>query len=395
MAKPGDQVEAWLTALGHVSADRDYNPGHERIHALLTDLNLPQPRLRIRVAGTNGKGSTAGMMATAFQACGFTVGLYSSPHIQVFNERIRVDQHMITDHELYQLMQHLMPAALDVGASYFEVATALALIYFSRKHVDIEILEAGVGARLDATTAVPADMAVITPIALDHQDWLGETLSEIVQEKKHVVDGCRWVVSAPQEEAVKVALQAYCPMILFSTHEEACLLPSLAMVGEHQRWNAATALRSLTLLVAKGFPQIDLKKVMSAIAETRITGRLQFIRYKGHALWLDAAHNLHAIQSLLPSLKSLADPFDVIFIFSREDRDLSEAIPLLRPYTHKIVADYAYESVVDVCYASIRSALDVYLAEGSPPCRFLVLGSFVTVAQAERWFSELPTLIRR
>jgi len=173
-----ETIDQWLEQLGQPAADRDYKPGHERMHDLLAPLaetnQLKQPKLRIRIAGTNGKGSTAFMLANALQACGLKVGLYTSPHILQFNERIRINGEPVSDTALLQGIEQLMPRALEIGASYFETATALALKQFSDLEVDVEILEAGVGARLDATTAVEADVALITPIGLDHQGWLGE-----------------------------------------------------------------------------------------------------------------------------------------------------------------------------------------------------------------------------
>ncbi len=153
---------------------------------LLRPLCIKRPKLRVRIAGTNGKGSTAFMLSHALQACGMRTGLYSSPHIQHFGERIRINGVPVSETTLHMLMQSIMPAALKAGASYFEAATALALKYFSDSHVDVEILEAGVGARLDATTAVEADMALITPIGLDHQNWLGDRLADIAAEKAHI-----------------------------------------------------------------------------------------------------------------------------------------------------------------------------------------------------------------
>ncbi|MDX8398072.1 MAG: bifunctional folylpolyglutamate synthase/dihydrofolate synthase, partial [Mariprofundaceae bacterium] len=188
-------IDSWLAQLGQPNADRDYKPGHERMLDLLKPLTCTRPKLRIRIAGTNGKGSTAFMLAAGLQAAGLKVGLYSSPHVLSFNERIRINGAEISDQALLTLLTGIMPIALDVGASYFEVATALALQHFSQTEVDVEILEAGVGARLDATTAVTADMALITPIGLDHEAWLGNTILQVAQEKSYALKGCRWALS--------------------------------------------------------------------------------------------------------------------------------------------------------------------------------------------------------
>ncbi|PIQ34468.1 MAG: hypothetical protein CO186_11985 [Zetaproteobacteria bacterium CG_4_9_14_3_um_filter_49_83] len=162
--------------MGQPAADRDYRPGHERMLALLHHFPAGQPKLRIRVAGTNGKGSTSNFVAAALQALGYRVGLFTSPHISQFNERIRINGEPVADELLAEKLSQMVPTALEIGASYFEVATALALRCFAEAAIEVEVFEAGVGARLDATTALPSDLALLTPIGLDHQAWLGDTL---------------------------------------------------------------------------------------------------------------------------------------------------------------------------------------------------------------------------
>jgi len=176
-------IEPWLKQLGLPAADRNYQPGHARMRSLLEQVKLATPTLRIRIAGTNGKGSTAFMLSRTLADYGLKTGLYTSPHIHQFNERIRINGLPISNAELVSRLENLIPKVLEIGASYFEMATTLALCFFSDSRVDVEILEAGVGARLDATTSVPADMALLTPIGLDHQNWLGESLSDIAREK--------------------------------------------------------------------------------------------------------------------------------------------------------------------------------------------------------------------
>jgi len=375
-------VEALLAGLGSPAADRDYRPGHQRVHALLSEMNLNQPRLRIRIAGTNGKGSTAFMLAHALQTAGFAVGLYTSPHIHAFNERIRINVQPVADADIIPVLEEIITTATKIGASYFEVATALALSLFSRARVDVEILEAGVGARLDATTAVPADMALITPIALDHQAWLGETLHAIADEKAHVMDGCRWAISAPQVDEVADILQQHRPDIAFIQVRKD--FPSLKMKGEHQRCNASLAYAAVRRLCAEGGIKANLSMMMQAIADTEVPGRLQYVRWNHGHIWLDAAHNMHAVQALLPSLPGLADPFDAILVFTREDRDLTAALSLLRPLTRRLVAQCNTTECCDAHYDSLRSALDAEIAENESGS-FLILGSFTSVAAAEKW----------
>lgn len=373
-------VEAWLTALGGPQADRDYRPGHARMRALLKACRRQRPLLRIRIAGTNGKGSTAHMLANALAASGYTVGLYTSPHVQRFNERIRIHGGMLTDAALLAGLERLLPAARAVGASYFEVATALALDAFATANVEVEILEAGVGAKLDATTSVPADMALMTPIALDHQAWLGRTMAAIAADKAFAMNGCRFALSAAQAPAARRTLLAARPDIRFVRRRR---WPGLAAVGEHQRMNASLALAACTCLNQAGFA-LDLQQARRAIAATHVPGRLQHVAWGGKHLWLDAGHNLHAVRALLPTLPQLADPFDAILVFTRADRDLSAAMPLLRPYTRRLIGAVGD---CDAVYADVAAALAHELAGGNGE-RFLVLGSFTTVAAALDWLGR-------
>jgi len=324
--------------------------------------------LRIRVAGTNGKGSTSFMLAAALQACGLKVGLYTSPHILEFNERIRINGTPISTERLWQSLEILMPIALELGASYFETATALALDQFGRQRVDVEILEAGVGARLDATTAVAADMALITPIALDHQNWLGDTLIEIAHEKSYVMQDCQHSISAPQNNDVARILRTFNADIHFSNNEASW--HNLSAIGLHQRTNASLAWAAINQLATQY--AIDLDAARLAILHCQIPGRLQRLKIKHATVWLDAAHNSHAVEALLPSLPFIAKSFDAILVFTREDRSLHTSLPQLQTYTRRLISN-------DDTATSPATALQTEIKR-NPHGHFLVLGSFTSVA---------------
>jgi dihydrofolate synthase/folylpolyglutamate synthase len=366
-------IETCLQELGSPAADRDYQPGHERILKLLAGITTHRPMLRIRVAGTNGKGSTATMLAAALHSAGFKTGLYTSPHLLEFNERIRINNVPVNNNMLYQSLNRLLPLARAAQSSYFETATALSLDQFARSSVDVEILEAGVGARLDATTAVAADMALITPIALDHQAWLGDTLDEIAAEKAFAMQGCHFSISAPQSGEVAQVLRHFDPDVSFTDLSEG-EWSSLKTPGQHQHINATLAYAAIKLLCDTGMIKLDLKQAHQAIAECVVPGRLQHIRIDGANIWLDAAHNHHAIKALLPSLKGLADPFDAILVFTREDRSLADALPLLEPFARKLISG---DRPDETCQAdeALQQAI-----KNHPKGSFLVLGSFTTVA---------------
>ncbi|MES0371441.1 MAG: bifunctional folylpolyglutamate synthase/dihydrofolate synthase [Mariprofundaceae bacterium] len=378
-----DDIASWLEQLGQPSADRDYKPGHQRMHDLLASFNLKRPPFRIRIAGTNGKGSTAFMLANALQSCGLNIGLYTSPHIHRFNERIRINGEPLSDSDLLNIMEELMPVALEIGASYFEVATALALKHFSDSEVDVEILEAGVGARLDATTAVDADMALITPIGLDHQLWLGDRLADIANEKAYVTAGCRFAITAPQtSEVASILINHYQQLQTI----EACDFSSMQTIGAHQIQNASLAWEAFQKIVSTGFISPDmLDRAKAAIQETSVPGRLQKVVFGEASIWLDAAHNAHAVGALLPTLSELANPFDGIFIYTREDRDLSDSIDLLRPFTERVIGESG--DIFDETYPTIEAALEGRL-KVEPQGDYLILGSFITVAAALDWLKD-------
>jgi len=362
-------IDQWLAALGNPSADRDYKPGHERLKRLLEQIHQHKPALRIRVAGTNGKGSTSFMLAAALQSCGLKTGLYTSPHILEFNERIRINGKPINSVTLQASLERLMPAAIAAGASYFETATALALDHFAQEKVDIEILEAGVGARLDATTALPADMALITPVGIDHQAWLGDTVQEIASEKAHAMQGCAYAISAPQQPEALAALKQFNPGLILCEQE---LWKHLEASGQHQQDNASLAYAAIRVLKQAGRIDCNLAIAKAAIASCRIPGRLEKITVGSANIWLDAAHNRHAIEALLPSLPALAAPFDAILVFTREDRSLENELDLLKPYCHVVIGNAGAEGALE----QLKQQLTQH-----PKGSFLVLGSFITVAE--------------
>jgi dihydrofolate synthase/folylpolyglutamate synthase len=366
-------IETCLQELGSPMADRDYQPGHERVLQLLAGITTHRPKLRIRVAGTNGKGSTATMLAAALHSAGFKTGLYTSPHLLEFNERIRINNIPVSNSALHESLNRLLPLARTAQASYFETATALALDQFARSAVDVEILEAGVGARLDATTAVTADMALITPIGLDHQHWLGNTLYEIAAEKAFAMKDCRFSISAPQTDEVEQILCDFNPDICFADLYEG-EWGSLKTPGQHQCINAGLAYAAIKLLCDTGVLKLDLKQAHQAIAHCVVPGRLQHIQIHGANVWLDAAHNRHAIESLLPSLPGLADPFDAILVFTREDRSLADALPLLEPFARELISGSRPDEAGQPDEA-LQQAI-----KNHPGGSFLVLGSFTTVA---------------
>ncbi len=244
--------------------------GLENIQRLLAELQVPKgPQRIVHVAGTNGKGSVCAMAAAICRAAGLRTGLFTSPHLVTFRERIQVNGEMITEAEvaagLSVIRKHI--ADWSPHPTFFEIATALALRYFDQRGCEIAILETGLGGRLDATNAVRSSVSVITPIDFDHQQWLGNTIEEIAGEKAGIIKPNTPVVSGPQlPEAKRVirAKAAACgaPLRFVEERYEASLV---ALPGNHQCENAALAIAALddaqisadAAAISAGLAQVD------------------------------------------------------------------------------------------------------------------------------------------
>ncbi|MCP3101762.1 bifunctional folylpolyglutamate synthase/dihydrofolate synthase [Myxococcus sp. K15C18031901] len=302
--------------------------GLERVREALEALGHPE-RLApvLHVAGTNGKGSTCAFAATALQAAGHRVGLYTSPHLVRVNERIRVDGVDISDADFGQAILDVLeryPSALSEPMTYFEFGTVVALWHFARVGVDVVVLETGLGGRLDATTASPARVTAITPVSFDHMEYLGNTLASIAGEKAGILrPGVPCVVSRQAPEALEaIAARAHAvgaPLRLegrdfelavsssgrLSFHGASWRLDdlSLSLRGPHQRQNAAVALACLELLDAGGI-HVTPEAARRGLATARWPGRLEEVGARP-TLVLDGAHNPAGVEVLLASLEAL------------------------------------------------------------------------------------------
>jgi len=375
---PTRTPEDWLAALSSPRADRDYRPGHERVRALASACGLDRwrPRLRIRVVGTNGKGSTARFLATALQALGLRVGLYTSPHLVRFAERIAIDGRPVDDDVLLAALRRIVPHAEAIGASWFEAATVLALDCFAKAQVDVEILEAGVGARWDATTAFAAEMALIAPIGLDHCQWLGPTIEAIAEDKAHAFDGCRWCLTAPQPDAAMPALRKHAQALQVAPPWQG----RLAAFGAFQRINAGLAWAAVLALRDAGWiptKKQALLRAQKAIASTSIPGRMQRLCIGNAELWIDVAHNEHAAEAVAQALIPLR-PWARVVVAVREDRDpkpIEQALavleaPIVRAATPEQAPQLAAQALLEgrvLVVGSHRAAGAVLAAFGGAP----------------------------
>jgi len=224
--------------------------GLENIQRLLRELGLPAKEQRfVHVAGTNGKGSVCAMIDTICRAQGYRTGLFTSPHLVTYRERIRVDGELITEEEVAKDLTTIRQLIRDwePHPTFFEITTALGLMHFKKRGCEVVAFETGLGGRLDATNAVEPVVSVITPIGFDHQAWLGNTLEEIASEKAGIVKAGVPIVSAPQEPAAEKVLRARaaeCGVPIEIVSESYVQTP-VSLAGVHQRQNASLAIAAL------------------------------------------------------------------------------------------------------------------------------------------------------
>jgi dihydrofolate synthase/folylpolyglutamate synthase len=270
--------------------------GLENTIRLLEAVGNPQDRLRfIHVAGTNGKGSVCAMLDSCLRAAGHKTGLYTSPHLVDFRERIRVSGVMISPRETATGLTRLREATThwEHKPTFFELATVLALDHFARSGCDVVVLETGMGGRLDSTNAVTPLVSVITPIAMDHMQWLGGTLPKIAAEKAGIIKKGVPVVSALQQASAA-------DVLLSKARETGSLLRivdkpvdvTVALTGAHQLWNAAVAIAALELS-GLNCPSAAIQKGLSSV---KWPARFQRV---GERLVIDGAHNEHSAGALV------------------------------------------------------------------------------------------------
>ncbi len=319
--------------------------GLERVAAVWARLDITLDLPIVTVAGTNGKGSTCAFLEAMLRAGGYRVGLYTSPHLLRYNERIRIDGHEVSDADLCAAFAAIEAIRRDTPLSYFEQGTLAALWLFARAGLDALVLEVGLGGRLDAVNILDADCAVITPVDLDHQVWLGQDRETIGREKAGITrSGRPLVCSDPQPPATVLATLATPVLCLgqqFRVEAEGegrwscrigdALFPALprpALLGTHQYHNAAAALTALWQLRAR-LP-LPVSALRAGIAQTQVVGRFQVVD-RAPLRILEVAHNPHAARTLALQLADLpATGKRVAVCALLGDKDLAGVVAALR-----------------------------------------------------------------
>jgi dihydrofolate synthase / folylpolyglutamate synthase len=344
--------------------------GLENIRSLAAFWEHPQRRYPIvHVAGTNGKGSTASFIAAGLQAAGYRTGLYTSPHLVDFSERIRVDGVPITEQRVVEYTRALRAEIERLSATFFEATTLMAFRHFADEGVDVAIVETGLGGRLDATNVVDPTLTVITSISVEHTEYLGDTLAEIAAEKAGIIKpGAPCVVARQEQEALDV-LRRSAAAAGTSLHETGgwksdlrildsggmeCRLPGfthpveVGFAGPHQVENAATAVTALRLLRERGFPRLSEDCISEGLRNVRrlggLRGRLEVLQRKP-LLAVDVGHNPDGIRAMLEAWSVAHDIGQTDLVFGvLKNKDLAGIFRILARHSPRSVTLVRAES---------------------------------------------------
>ena len=409
-------MEQWLAWQENLHP-RAIDLGLERVQRVAQRLGLDQPPYRvITVGGTNGKGSSVAFLEAILRASGYQVGAYTSPHLLCYNERIRVNGVAVDNVTLCRAFAHIDSARGDVSLTYFEFGTLAALLIFQETGIQVAVLEVGLGGRLDAVNILDADAALVTSIAIDHVEWLGQDRDSIGREKAGIYRRGRPAICADPLPPAGLLEQARAlGALLYQVGRDYGFgrtarhwtwwcdkwylesLPLPALTGEHQLGNAAAALMTLTTL-AECLP-VPVEAIHLGLKQAQIDARFQVI--PGAVEWiLDVAHNPHAAAALAAGLKTrpctgltravvgmlgdkdaagvaraldgLVDCWYTATLYGPRGRFAEQLMSTLREAGIK-GAMLSFSTVADACRAAQREAV-----RGD---RVVVFGSFYTVAQ--------------
>ena len=335
-------------------------PGLARSSELLSLLGDPQKKLKfVHIAGTNGKGSTAAMLASVLQSAGYRTGLYTSPHLLRFHERMRVNGKEIDDKSLIALTNTVRNAAEQMSEmpTGFEIMTAIAFLYFVQEQCDIVSLEVGLGGRMDSTNVIPApEVCVVANIGLEHTAILGDTVEKIAAEKCGIIKHGAHAVLFGQSEGVENVAREKCAQedvaLTITAQEKLERISSsldgqefkyrgrgpyhLRLLGEYQLLNALTVIDVCNALRSRGWDKLTDEAIDEGLSHAQWPGRLELLR-RGPDFIVDGAHNPQCVDALMDSLAALYGDKKLIFLTGvLRDKDwqqmLRRALPLAKAF---------------------------------------------------------------
>lgn len=301
---------------------------------LAAHLNNPENSFKsVHVAGTNGKGSTSHMLASVFQEAGYRTGLYTSPHLKDFRERIKLNGEMVSKPYVSEFVKKHKPYFEEHALSFFEMTVGLAFDYFRKEKIDIAIVEVGMGGRLDSTNIISPEVSVITNIGLDHTQFLGDTLEKVATEKAGIIKEHIPVVigeTVPETKTVfeKIATERKARITFAETIEASTYISDLK--GDYQQKNIKTVLATLSILKKGGWSisEENIKNgLLNVIKNTGLMGRWQVLRQNPKAI-CDTGHNKDGLQLVMKQLAT--ESFEKLHIVLGvvSDKDLDSVLPL-------------------------------------------------------------------
>ena len=436
----------WIYSWVDFSMKRHVDDKHrffklDRMNQLMELLNFPHHKFpSVHVAGTKGKGSTASLIASTLQASGYKVGLYTSPHLEDFRERIIINGEMISEHSVIELADQMRPLTEKVPeTTTFELTTAMAFLYFAQKEVDIAVLEVGLGGRLDATNVVDPIVSVITSISYDHMSVLGNTLTEIATEKGGIIKPGRPVVIAPQKSEahdtlVSIAIERNAPVIdtkhdycfeplhhnlrtqtfqIQSRHEfvenrkistNTALKLTTPLLGTHQIENAATAVAALDQLRLSGF-HITRRAIKQGFEQVHWPARFEILREKPPVV-IDSAHNGDSMQRLVETVNEYFPQWPFILVFGASaDKSMGDMLSAILPRCELVITTQSRHpraatpeelkakvddySIPVIAVNPVEEALSQALSHAGETKGILVTGSIFIAAAARAIWSQL------
>lgn len=401
--------------------------GLSRIEELLKLIGNPEKKLKyIHIAGTNGKGSTASMLASILQEAGYKTGLFISPHIHTFNERIQVDGVNIPNECLIKAVEQIKCAvnSMDEKPTEFEIVTAMGFLYFNQCKCDIVVLEVGLGGRLDSTNVVEAkEAAVITNIGLDHTKELGDTVEKIAAEKAGIIKENCDVILYQQQNSVHDIIEAACKNNVARLHdvdfEKIEILKSdlnsqilnylnfknieLRLLGEHQLKNAVVVLKTIEVLIKKGWKISD-QDIHNGLKKARWPGRFEVLNNDPYFI-VDGAHNPNGVESLVNNIEKYFYGRKLIFLTGvLKDKDYKNMLDMIAPFAKKFIAvqpdnpraldyrdlamflrnRYGQAEVIEAEY--VKSGIDISLNCAEPDDIVIAFGSLYMVGSIRKYF---------